>query len=167
MLLEVRGVSKGFGGRNIIDDLSLTARDGEILVLLGPSGSGKTTLLNLVAGLIAPDKGEIVMDGRVASSRTQLLNPRERGVGLVFQNYALWPHMTVFENIAFPLRVRGVSGETVRTKVEDMLKFVSLTVDVRRHPPQSVGRRGPKGRPGEGARSEPEDTATRRTPLQP
>ena len=79
------------------------------------------------------------MDGRVASSRTELVNPRERGVGLVFQNYALWPHMTVFENVAFPLRVRGVSGETVRTKVGDMLKFVSLTVDVRRHPPQLSG----------------------------
>ncbi len=139
MLLDVRGVTKGFSGRTILDDLSLVARDGEILVLLGPSGSGKTTLLNLIAGLIAPDKGEIVMDGKVASSTTAFVEPRERGVGLMFQNYALWPHMTVYENVAFPLRVRGVGEEAIRTKVGEMLKFVSLTIDFKRHPPQLSG----------------------------
>ena len=139
MQLEVRGVTKEFGGKIILDNLSMVARDGEILVLLGPSGSGKTTLINLVAGLILPDRGEIMIDGRVASSPTACVEPRERGVGLVFQNYALWPHMTVYENIAFPLRARGMDEEMIRTRVREMLKFVSLTIDPDRHPPQLSG----------------------------
>lgn len=139
MRLEVRGVTKNLGGRSVLSDLSLVAEEGEILVLLGPSGSGKTTLLNLIAGLVAPDAGEVVIGGRVASSASTFVEAKDRRVGLVFQNYALWPHMTVYENVAFPLRVRGADEERVRTRVEEMLQFVSLKVDVGKYPRQLSG----------------------------
>jgi len=139
MRLEVRGVTKRMGGRSVLSDLSLVAEDGEILVLLGPSGSGKTTLLNLIAGLVEPDRGEIVIGERIASSASTFVEAKDRGVGLVFQNYALWPHMTVYENVAFPLSVRGADEGTIRAKVGEMLKFVSLKVDVDKYPRQLSG----------------------------
>src|SRR5512143_2160545 len=95
-------VSKSFGSVNVVEDLNLTIVDGEFFTFVGPSGCGKSTLLNIVAGLTDADAGRILFDGRDVTA----LTPQERDVAMVFQSYALYPHMTVYENIAFPLRMR-------------------------------------------------------------
>jgi ABC-type Fe3+/spermidine/putrescine transport system ATPase subunit len=111
-----------------VDRASLEVRRGEVFTLLGPSGCGKTTTLRLVAGLERPDAGEITLRGRVVASvpRRVFLAPNRRNLGMVFQSYAIWPHMTVFENIAYPLRIRGVRRGVIRDKVERVLGLVGL-----------------------------------------
>jgi len=125
-MLELEGLSKSFRGRAAISNLSLTARDNEYLTLLGPSGSGKTTLLRLIAGLENPDSGRIQLNGQdITYARAH-----ERGLGFVQQNYALFPHMTVFNNIAFGLRNRAddavADGNEVRKRVATILELVGL-----------------------------------------
>jgi len=112
--VEIRSISKLFGDVRAVDNVDLATNEGEFLVLLGPSGCGKTTLLRMIAGIETPTSGELVIDGRVVTN----LPPRMRNIAMVFQSYALYPHMTVFRNIAFPLRARGVDEPTVRKKVE-------------------------------------------------
>ena len=102
-------MSKRYGAVAAVRDLSLEVRDREFLTLLGPSGCGKTTLLRLVAGFLAPDAGTIRVDGHTISSTDAVVPPERRGMGMVFQNYAIWPHKTVYENVAFGLEVRRVS----------------------------------------------------------
>src|SRR6266850_6675195 len=102
MGIEIRNVSKSFGSFQVLKNIELTVPDGELLALLGPSGSGKTTLLRVIAGLEFPDSGTILFHGEDATDR----KARDRQVGFVFQHYALFRHMTVFENVAFGLRVR-------------------------------------------------------------
>src|SRR5215468_4463053 len=102
MSIEVRNITKRFGTFKALDDVSLTVQSGELLALLGPSGSGKTTLLRIIAGLDWPDSGSVSFDGEDALSR----GAGERNVGFVFQHYALFRHMSVFENVAFGLRVQ-------------------------------------------------------------
>ena len=102
MSIEVSHLTKRFGAFRALDDVSFTVKQGELLALLGPSGGGKTTLLRIIAGLERPDGGSVLFDGDDAIRR----DPRDRGVGFVFQHYALFRHMTVFENVAFGLRVR-------------------------------------------------------------
>ena len=107
--IDFRSVTKLYRDRRVVDALSLVIESGERVVLFGPSGCGKSTTLLLVAGLVAPDSGEIRIDGKVVSSaRKILIPPQSRGVGMVFQDLALWPHMSVAENIAFGLRARRV-----------------------------------------------------------
>jgi ABC-type Fe3+/spermidine/putrescine transport system ATPase subunit len=127
-ILRLDDVSKTFGTVKVVDDASLEVRRGEVFTLLGPSGCGKTTVLRLVAGLDDPDAGEIVLRGHVvASARRRLfVAPHKRNLGMVFQSYAIWPHMTVFENVAYPLRLRGVKGESIRDRVTDVLALVGL-----------------------------------------
>jgi len=112
--VEIRGVTKAFGKAKAVDDVTLATNEGEFLVLLGPSGCGKTTLLRMIAGIEAPSAGDLLIDGRVVTD----LPPRLRDIAMVFQSYALYPHMTVYKNIAFPLRARGVARAAVRQKVE-------------------------------------------------
>jgi multiple sugar transport system ATP-binding protein len=114
-MAEVRlaGVKKHFGAVRAVDGIDLAIGDGEFLVLLGPSGCGKTTLLRLCAGLERPTAGEIVIDGQVVND----VPPRERGIAMVFQSYALYPHMTAFDNIAFPLTVERMPKLDIREKV--------------------------------------------------
>src|ERR1041385_6080652 len=116
--LVVTGVHKRLGGNPILKGVSLELRAGEVVALLGPSGSGKTTLLRAIAGLDHPDEGRIALGDRVLyDSGTGAAEPPEkRGLGLVFQSYALWPHKTVFENLAYPLRLRKVAGAEIRTR---------------------------------------------------
>src|SRR4051812_8261460 len=128
--LSVENLHKSFGsGRPAVDDVSFTAAEGEIIVLLGPSGCGKTTTLRCVAGLEHPTSGVIRIGGEVVSDpqRGLLLPPEKRGMGMVFQSYAVWPHMTVFENIAFPLRVRRAPAEQIRTRVTQVLETIGLS----------------------------------------
>ncbi len=122
MSFEVRGLEKRFGNYTALDNVSLNVARGELLALLGPSGCGKTTLLRVLAGLETADAGSVLFDG-VDVTRTPAA---ARNVGLVFQHYALFEHMTVFENIAFGLRVRGAPKARVRERVRELLEHVRL-----------------------------------------
>ena len=127
-VLALDRVSKRFGEVGAVDSVSLSICRGEIFTLLGPSGCGKTTTLRLVAGLEHPDAGEITLRDRVVASaaRRLFLAPNRRNLGMVFQSYAVWPHMTVFENVAYPLQLRGLRKAVVRDKVARVLDLVGL-----------------------------------------
>lgn len=139
MSITVRNLTKSFGGFKALDNVSLEVPSGELIALLGPSGSGKTTLLRIIAGLEFPDAGSIQFDGHDISSRSA----RDRRVGFVFQHYALFRHMTVFENIAFGLRVRTRESRPpeseIRSRVERMLALIQLDSLARRYPSQLSG----------------------------
>lgn len=126
---------------NATDHISLDVYPGEFVVLLGPSGCGKTTLLRLIAGLETPDAGRIVMDGNVvydSASRVDVA-PERRPAGMVFQSYALWPHMTAFDNVAYPLKSRRVNSSTVRERVEAVLEMVGVGKLAKQFPAQMSG----------------------------
>ena len=131
---SVDGLSKTFRDKRVVDNVSLAIEEGEFIVILGPSGCGKTTTLRLIAGLEIPDEGTIAIDSRLVSAPAQHLfvRPEHRGVGMVFQSYAVWPHMSVFENVAFPLRVRRLSTATIRGKVAEVLDLVGLSGEAER-----------------------------------
>ncbi len=120
--LRIRGLHKVLGGRTIIDDLDLTVQEGELVSLLGPSGCGKTTTLRMIAGFLQPDSGSIEVQGQEVSH----LGAEKRPSAMVFQNYALWPHMTVAKNVGFPLKLRKLSKAQITERVETVLELVSL-----------------------------------------
>lgn len=120
--LRLEGISKNLGGRSIIDSLSLSVQPGELVSLLGPSGCGKTTTLRMIAGFLTPDSGAI----RVSGTDVTSLGAEKRPSAMVFQNYALWPHMTVFKNVAYPLKLRRVPKAEIQTRVEAALEIVNL-----------------------------------------
>lgn len=126
--LTTRGLTKCFGDFKAVDNLDLELRQGEILALLGPSGCGKTTTLRMIAGLERPSGGEIVFKGQtlVSVADRTYLPPEKRNVGMVFQSYALWPHMTVFENISYPLRLRRMKAAVIRSHVLSVLELMGL-----------------------------------------
>jgi iron(III) transport system ATP-binding protein len=126
--LRLEGVSKRFGGTLAVADLSLTVARGEAVTLLGPSGCGKTTILRMIAGLETPDSGAIEIGGATVYARESRLNlpPETRNIGMVFQNYAIWPHLTVGENVGFPLRVRRLPATAIRARVGQALATVGL-----------------------------------------
>jgi ABC-type Fe3+/spermidine/putrescine transport system ATPase subunit len=126
--LEVRHVTKRFGRVTAVDDVSFAAEQGEVLSLLGPSGCGKTTTLRMVAGFEKPDAGEVELQGRTVYSAERRINvpPEKRALGMVFQSYAVWPHMTVFENVAYPLTVRRLSASEIKRRVDQTLEQVGL-----------------------------------------
>src|SRR6478735_7952030 len=136
MSIEVRALNKRFGQTVVCDHLDLDIPSGELVALLGPSGSGKTSLLRIIAGLEVPDSGSVLFHGEDAT-RTDV---RERNVGFVFQHYALFGHMTIFENVAFGLRVRPratrPSEEVIQEKVQSLLKLVQLDWIADRFPHQ-------------------------------
>jgi spermidine/putrescine transport system ATP-binding protein len=134
-LLEVRNVTRRFGDFVAVDDVSLSIEAGEFFCLLGPSGCGKTTLLRMVAGFDAPDGGSVWIDGADMTG----VPPEDRNVHTVFQSYALFPHMTVAENIAFPLRMAKVQPPQIRAAVEEALEDVSLTGLAARYPNELSG----------------------------
>jgi ABC-type Fe3+/spermidine/putrescine transport system ATPase subunit len=127
-LLQFDHVVKSFGATRVVDDISFTVAPGEFFTLLGPSGCGKTTTLRLLAGLETPDAGEITLDGRclAAPKKGVWVPPDKRRVGMMFQSYAIWPHLTVFENVAFPLRVRRESSTVIKKRVLETLEIVGL-----------------------------------------
>ncbi len=137
--LEVAGLGKRLGQKLAVDGVDLTVQDGESVVLLGPSGCGKTTTLRMIAGFIKPDRGEIRLSGRLVSGRNVFVPPEGRQLGMVFQSYALWPHKTVHENIAFPLTISGVDKTTIRRKVEHILDLVHLPDLEKRFPSELSG----------------------------
>ena len=135
MSLEVRDIEKRFGGVSGLSPVSLHVAQGELVALLGPSGSGKTTLLRIVAGLEIPDGGRIYVGGEDVTEKTA----GERSVGFVFQHYALFPHMTVFENVAFALRVRPTAKAVVAERVKELLARVQLAGTEKRLPSELSG----------------------------
>ncbi len=122
-IIELKNVSKSFDGQKVLDNVSLDIYDNEFLTLLGPSGCGKTTTLRIIAGFETPDAGSLFFLGEDIAS----LPPHRRSVNTVFQRYALFPHLNVFENIAFPLRVKKLPQDEIREKVTEMLRLVALT----------------------------------------
>ena len=133
--VSVSGVSKSFGATLAVNDVSLQVGKGEFLTLLGPSGCGKTTLLNLIAGFIEPERGEIEIEGE----RVTRMPPYRRSIGMVFQNYALFPHMTVAQNIAFGLKMRKVPAAEIEKRVNGALDMVRLPEMGERRPRQLSG----------------------------
>ena len=121
--LVLNGLTKILGGRVIIDDLHLVVKKGEMVSLLGPSGCGKTTTLRMIAGFLIPDKGNVLLAGKDVTT----LGPEKRPSAMVFQNYALWPHMTVFNNVAYPLKVRKMDKKEIEKRVGEVLALVNLT----------------------------------------
>jgi putative spermidine/putrescine transport system ATP-binding protein len=120
--LELVGLRKILGGRVIIDDLNLVVNKGEMVSLLGPSGCGKTTTLRMIAGFLIPESGKVFLAGKDVTE----IGPEKRPSAMVFQNYALWPHMTVFKNVAYPLKVRKMSKSEIEKRVHDVLGLVNL-----------------------------------------
>ena len=138
--LHVAGVTKRYGSRPVVDRVSLEVASGEALVILGPSGCGKTTLLRLVAGLDVPDEGEIGLDGRqVARAGHSLVPPYDRRIGFVFQDLALWPHLTVRGNLAFVMGSVGLAKAAGEERIRDVLALVRIDGLANRYPHQLSG----------------------------
>jgi putative spermidine/putrescine transport system ATP-binding protein len=134
-MVQISGLRKDYGKFAALKDTELTVPAGEFLTLLGPSGSGKTTLLNLIAGMASPSRGKIVINGRDVTN----LPPEKRDIGMVFQNYTLMPHMTIFENIAFPLQIRKVARAEIKRRVTEVLELVRLPHVADRKPKELSG----------------------------
>ncbi len=132
---------KKFGNVVAVNHVSLDIKDGEFMTLLGPSGCGKTTTLRMIAGLEVPTEGEIYIGDRLVSSPSKgvFVPPEQRNIGMVFQNYAVWPHMTVFDNVAYPLKIRKVPKEEMRERVMRALEMVRLKGFENRYPHQLSG----------------------------
>ncbi|MFY9512251.1 MAG: ABC transporter ATP-binding protein [Rubrivivax sp.] len=133
--IQLRSIRKRFGDVEVIPNLDLTMPDGQVTVLLGPSGCGKSTLLRMIAGLETPSGGEVLVGGRVVND----LPPSDRGCALVFQNYALYPHKTVRQNLGFPLRMARVAAAELQQRVDQIAELLELTPLLERYPRQLSG----------------------------
>lgn len=133
--ISLQGISKIYKGKRVIDQLNLELQEGEFLSLLGPSGSGKTTILRMVAGLVTPDEGKVVLKGEDISN----IPPNKRNMGMVFQQYALFPHMTVQENVAYGLKARKLKKTLIKEQVQKYLKLVGLEHLASRKPRELSG----------------------------
>jgi multiple sugar transport system ATP-binding protein len=140
MAVSLRDVRKSFGRTQVLRGLDLEVGRGEYFVILGPSGEGKTTTLNIAAGIVRPDGGEVRLDGSlVDDGRSVYVPPERRNVGYVFQSYALYPHMTAFDNIAFPLKMAGRPREEIRRAVLEMAELLNIKEVLERKPAQLSG----------------------------
>ena len=138
--LILNRLSKSFAsGRPAVNDLSLTVREGGFLALLGPSGCGKTTVLRMIAGFEQPSDGSILLGERVLADAGEMIPPEHRNMAMVFQSYALWPHMSVADNVGYPLKVRGISGERRQRKIREALAAVRLESYADRRPADLSG----------------------------
>ena len=141
--ISIKALSKSFGARDerlaAVSELDLEIKDNQFVTLLGPSGCGKTTTLRLIAGYIVPDAGTIHVDGKLMSAPGGVVPPDGRGMGMVFQNYAVWPHKTVFENVDFGLKLRNIPKPDARRKVAEALALVNLTGLEQRYPNELSG----------------------------
>ena len=137
--VELRGVTKRYGHTAVVDDISLTVEHGHLVCLLGPSGCGKTTTLRLVAGFVEPSDGEIRVGDKLMSSPANSVPPERRNMSMIFQSYALWPHMTVTENIVYGLKLRKMDRETIAKKLEAILATTRLASLAQRYPGELSG----------------------------
>ena len=137
--VELRGLTKRYGNAAVVDDVSLTIEHGHLVCLLGPSGCGKTTTLRLIAGFIEPSEGEIRVGDRLVSSPASSLPPERRNMSMIFQSYALWPHMTVAENIIYGLKLRKMDRDTIGKKLDAILGTTKLAPLAQRYPGELSG----------------------------
>lgn len=137
--LQLLEITKRFGSFTAVNDVSLEIGEGEFVSLLGPSGCGKTTTLRLIAGFEKPDAGEILLDGAPISSSSFVLPPERRAMGMVFQTYAVWPHMTVYDNVAYGLRLRKVPQTEIKERVAKIFQTVGLVGQEAKYPSQLSG----------------------------
>ena len=137
--VNIQNVTKAFGDNVVLREFNATFRDGEFITLLGPSGCGKTTMLRIIAGFEKPTRGEVYIDGTLVSGGKTFVPPEKRGIGMVFQSYAVWPHMNVFDNVAYPLTIRHVSKAEIKASVERVLGIVHLSQYAERFPNQLSG----------------------------
>lgn len=133
--ISFKNVNKKFGSTEVIKNLTLDVKDGEFMVLVGPSGCGKSTILRLIAGLEEINEGELYIDEKLVNN----IPPKDRDIAIVFQNYALYPHMAVFENLAFGLKIRGVDKTTIKEKVEKVAATLEITELLNRKPKDMSG----------------------------
>src|SRR5262249_30483246 len=125
-MLRVRGVSQRLGGKPVLEAINLDVAPGTFLTLLGPSGCGKTTLLRILAGFLTPQAGTVTLNGKIPSTADAVIPPERRGMGMVFQNYAVWPHMTVTGNIAYGLNDPLLPNAAIRARANEALRLVGL-----------------------------------------
>jgi iron(III) transport system ATP-binding protein len=137
--VDLRGLTKRFGALAVVDNVSLKIDHGQLVCLLGPSGCGKTTTLRLIAGFLEPSDGEIHVGDRLVSSRARTLPPEQRNMSMIFQSYALWPHMTVTENIVYGLRLRKLDRDTIAKKLAAILATTRLEALAQRYPGELSG----------------------------
>jgi iron(III) transport system ATP-binding protein len=137
--LELQGLTKRYGGLTVVKGIDLSVERGKLVCLLGPSGCGKTTTLRLIAGFISPDAGEIRVGGKVVSSQAATLPPEARKMSMIFQSYALWPHMTVVQNVAYGLKLRKLPAEDVSKGVRAILAATKLSALEDRYPGELSG----------------------------
>jgi iron(III) transport system ATP-binding protein len=137
--VALRGLTKRYGTQTVLDNVSLDVKSGKLVCLLGPSGCGKTTALRLVAGFLEPTAGEIALGDRIVSTSTRTLPPEQRNVSMVFQSYALWPHMTVAQNVAYGLELRKLRRADIAKKVAAILTTTQLTAVAERYPAELSG----------------------------
>src|SRR5215468_5306095 len=137
--VELRGLTKRYGSAAVVDDVSLTINHGTLVCLLGPSGCGKTTTLRLIAGFVEPTAGEIRVGDRVVSTPQKTVPPERRNMSMIFQSYALWPHMTVADNIIYGLKLRKVETEIIRKKLNAILTTTRLAPLAERYPGELSG----------------------------
>ena len=137
--VELKGLGKRYGNAVAVDDVSLMIEHGQLVCLLGPSGCGKTTTLRLIAGFMEPTAGEIVVGGKTLSSTQRTMPPEARNMSMIFQSYALWPHMTVAENVAYGLRIRKMDKATIDSKLKAILSTTRLEPLAERYPGELSG----------------------------
>ena len=137
--VELRDLTKRFGSLAVVDNVSLRIDHGQLVCLLGPSGCGKTTTLRLIAGFLEPTDGEIRVGDRLVSSAARTLPPEQRKMSMIFQSYALWPHMTVAENITYGLRLRKLDRDTIAKKLKSILETTKLEILAQRYPGELSG----------------------------
>ena len=137
--VELKALGKRFGAATAVDGVSLRIEHGQLVCLLGPSGCGKTTTLRLIAGFIEPSAGEIVVGDKILSSPTRTVPPEGRNMSMIFQSYALWPHMTVAENVAYGLRIRRMDAATIAAKLKAILSTTHLEALAERYPGELSG----------------------------
>ena len=137
--VTIKGVSKSFGTNIVLREFSEVFKDGEFVTLLGPSGCGKTTMLRIIAGFERPTAGEVYIDEQLVSGAKTFVQPEKRNIGMVFQSYAVWPHMNVFDNVAYPLSIKKTPKATIKEKVDRVLDIVHLSQYAERFPNQLSG----------------------------
>jgi iron(III) transport system ATP-binding protein len=137
--VELRGLTKRYGALAVVDDVSLTIAHGTLVCLLGPSGCGKTTTLRLIAGFVEPTAGEIRVGEKLVSSPARTVPPERRNMSMIFQSYALWPHMTVAENVAYGLKLRKMDKDTIAQKLNSILSTTHLDQLAERYPGELSG----------------------------
>lgn len=138
-MISIQNLSQAFSHQYVLNGINLTVTKGTVLALLGPSGCGKSTLLKLLAGLLQPTDGTIYFGEQLVASSYHLIPPEKRNLGMVFQDYALWPHMTVSQNVAFPLRMRGIGRLEIQQRVMQALERVGLADFAKRKPADLSG----------------------------